>query len=210
MRKRTSSISLGLICLTLLAFGYGIWKIVEWQQDASVVPRERTTTATVTVTYSRAVSTDKGRWSNGGRYVYSYYFLLDGHLYTGVETGTKTYDSHIGFPFEPSQHTTQTAYFDADNPSTNSLTEFGEKSSIDMRNATVSLLGGFLLIAVVFGLTFLDSRTNAQGAAIMAAVEEVPVESVEKQPSMQDFMSNLEKIREREKQEKQSDDVSTY
>jgi hypothetical protein len=144
-----------LVIAAVLLFAGGIFNAVMSWRDASVAPRERQMIALVGV---------HGGGDPENTY-YTYSFVVDGTTYTGsfdlldaASAGRLAAGSPAG------QHVI--VYFDPDNLTRNSQTEFRAKSEGDLRRAALCIVLAVFLFGLDIWIAAIIVRKNVAAAVI--------------------------------------------
>jgi hypothetical protein len=184
----------GLVLGALVLFALGIVSFVRSGRDASLAANQQRSTAQGTKTYT---STRDSSGHTNSHLHCAYHFMVDGIPYHGsdcpAEDPTETLGKHLLDELVGVQQFSATVYYDPNDPSTNSLTEFGARSGYNNSMGILFIgLGIILLGLVAVGALMLNNQSSI-APAIAAASPAPATLPQENSPSERQFLEDLDR-----------------
>jgi Na+-transporting methylmalonyl-CoA/oxaloacetate decarboxylase gamma subunit len=183
----------GLVLGVLVCFALGISSFVRSGQDASMAATQRTATAQVTKTNRTRIDSSGHSQSTLSC---DYRFTVDGVLFAGsgcpVLDPNESIRQRLLDGLTGAHQFSATVYYDPNDPSTNSLTEFAARSGYDNKMGILLIgLGIILLVLVALGMLMSNNQNTSVPARAAAPDAPAPVPEGSS-PGEQQFLEDLD------------------
>lgn len=199
--RMTGSVLSTLALMTLGAvvlFGLGFLGFARAKRDEKAAASEATKVVEVSRNYRHKASSSGNQ---DGSYRCTYGLLVSGNFYPGTGCPAQGFDDSIQAQLLDGLGRTQriraTVYYDSNDPSVNSLTEFSALRESDLRGGWVFIRLGMIMLVFVVGGAFVLPRLNAAESAPAAAfttpVSFTTAPHEHSTPENQQFLDDLER-----------------